>query len=132
MTGLDSYQVYSLARYLFNDLNLCSFYSNNFAKTYKYVEAASKLIEIYIPNLHQLMEKLQIRVESITVKWFLTCFSDFLSKKEFMQVISNLLNYGLSFMCCLTYAFFFQLKGKIRVFCNTLTLCRPIAKGNRR
>ena len=113
MIGLDSYQVYSVSRYLFNDLNMCSFYENRFAKTYKYVEAAKKLIEIYIPKLHEIMEKLQIKVEMVAIKWFLTCFSDFLSKKEFISVIVNIINYGLSFVCCLTYAFFFQLREEL-------------------
>lgn len=121
--GLPSHEVYSISLHLLKIVNLGSLYEDDFQKTFKMVKITQKLIEKYHPDLANLIKKLNIKLDIVIMKWFLTGFSDFLSLQEvrqnlkikFLSLVVNLLEHGLGYLACLAVAIFGEYKGKREV-----------------
>ena len=89
LCGLNEFQTYTYSKYFLLQLNLKQLYENGFEETKRLAELTENLVRVHLPSLHKRFVKTNVNMSVVIFKWFLTCFTEYLSTSEVSSLLDR-------------------------------------------
>lgn len=82
LVGCDEYESYAVALFFYLKVGYYEIFRNGFSKLFTISETIEKMVKIHLPDIHQKLTLWDVQLNTVTLKWLVTMFSEFVSQVE--------------------------------------------------